>query len=49
MGKFYPPSIEGTLPAFTNSSITIPFVMNKTVSWNTIKGFVLKVKNITNT
>lgn len=48
MGKFYPPSIEGTLPAFTNSSITIPFVMNKTVSWNTIKGFVLKVKNITN-
>lgn len=48
MAKFYPPSIEGTLPAFTNSSITIPFIMNKTVSWNTIKGFVLKVKNITN-
>ena len=47
--RLYPPQIEGALPAFCkDDKITIPFVMNKTVSWNQIKGFALKIKNIQN-
>ena len=40
MAKLYPPQIEGTIPAFCQSSsanetyITVPFAMNKAVSWN---------------
>ena len=44
----YPPSIEGTLPAFTSTTMAIPFVMNKTVSWNQVSGFAVKIKNISN-
>lgn len=47
--KLYPPQIEGALPAFCKEDkITVPFVMNKTVSWNQIKGFAIKIKNIQN-
>ena len=47
--KLYPPQIEGTLPAFCyNEDMVIPFIMNKTVGWNEIKGFALKIKNIQN-
>jgi hypothetical protein len=30
--KLYPPHINGTIPAFYGNRITVPFVMNKTVS-----------------
>ena len=47
MAKLYPPSIEGTLPAFTNTGVmAIPFSMNKTVSWNEIGQFAIKIKTI---
>lgn len=48
----YPPYIEGTLPAFiydssqTSNYITIPFAMNKTVSYNLIDGFSIRVKTV---
>lgn len=48
MAKLYPPQIEGVIPAFYGDSITVPFVMNKTVSWNEVDCFVLKIKNIHN-
>ena len=46
----YPPQIEGTIPAFCreHGQIAIPFVMNKTVGWNEIDGFSIKIKNIQN-
>ena len=45
----YPPQIEGTIPALQKGKdLIIPFVMNKTVSWNEIKGFAVKIKNIQN-
>lgn len=45
----YPPQIESTIPAFCkDKKFVIPFIMNKTVSWNDIQGFVIKIKNIQN-
>lgn len=45
----YPPQIEGTIPALQGGKdLIIPFVMNKTVGWNEIKGFAVKIKNIQN-
>ena len=45
----YPPQIEETIPALQRGKdLIIPFVMNKTVSWNEIKGFAIKIKNIQN-
>ena len=55
MDKLYPPSIDGTIPAFysddgTTAEIVVPFTMNRSVSFNDIKGFCLKIKTIqTNT
>lgn len=52
MAKLYPPQIEGTIPAFCQSSsanetyITVPFAMNKAVSWNDFTYFTLKIKSI---
>lgn len=48
MAKLYPPQLEGTIPAFCGTSLTVPFIMNKTVGWNEIVGFHLIVKNIQN-
>ena len=52
MAKLNPPSISGTLPSFYNSNgtvdITVPFSMNKTVSFNEVWGFSLRIKT-TNT
>ena len=49
--KMYPPTIEQTLPAFYKDSsgacvITIPFGMNRTVSYNSIIGFALRLKTV---
>ena len=58
MAREYPPSISGTLPSFysetdekgavLSTTITVPFSMNKTVSWSRVSGFSLKIKT-TNT
>jgi hypothetical protein len=48
MSKLYPPSIEGVIPAFHEEGLVIPFVMNKTVSRNQVKGFAIKIKSIHN-
>ena len=44
--KLYPPFIEGTIPAFSGTVITVPFSMNKAVSKSQIAGFVLKIKTV---
>jgi hypothetical protein len=31
--RLYPPQIEETIPAFYGTKLTIPFVMNKAVSY----------------
>lgn len=51
MAKLFPPYIEGTLPAFYQNengtaTITVPFVMNRGVSFSQISGFSLKIKSI---
>ena len=51
MDKLYPPSIDGTIPAFysedgTTAEIVVPFTMNRAVSFEDINGFMLKVKTI---
>lgn len=44
--KLYPPYIEGTIPAFSGTVITVPFSMNKAVSKSQIAGFSLKIKTV---
>ena len=44
--KLYPPYIEGTIPAFSGTVITVPFSMNKAVSKNQVAGFALKIKTV---
>jgi hypothetical protein len=44
--KFYPPIIEGTIPAFYGDTLKVPFVMNKSVNKNRVKGFYLKMKTV---
>lgn len=46
MAKLYPPNIEGTIPAFTGNSLTVPFSMNRTVGNNEISAFALKIKKV---
>ena len=55
MDKLYPPIIEGTLPAFystlnedgtVNFTLTVPFSMNKSVPFEEITDFKIKVKTI---
>lgn len=52
MGKLYPPVIEGTLPAFYSENgvvkITIPFFMNRAVSYSQVGGFELRIKTVQN-
>ena len=44
--RLYPPNIEGTIPAFTNNILSVPFSMNRTVSYNEIKSLWLKIKTV---
>ncbi len=52
MSKLYPPIIEETLPAFYSENgivkFTIPFSMNRAVSFAEIGGFELKIKTVQN-
>jgi hypothetical protein len=49
MSKLYPPSVEGTIPAFyDNERLKVPFAMNRAVSANDVNGMVLKLKSVYN-
>ena len=47
--KLYPPSIAGTIPAFSGTSIEVPFSMNRAVSASEFTGFALKLKKVSGT
>ncbi len=44
--KLYPPLIEGSIPAFYGTVLTVPFTMNRAVSKNAISGVAIKIKTI---
>lgn len=46
MAKLYPPNIEGTIPAFTGTTLVVPFSMNRAVSVSEIKTITVKVKKV---
>lgn len=46
MAKLYPPVLSGTIPAFSGTSIEVPFSMSRAVSVTEVYGLVLKVKKI---
>ena len=46
MAKLYPPVIEGTIPAFSGTELTVPFSMNRAVSMADVSGFSLKIKTV---
>ena len=46
MAKLYPPYIEGSIPAFFGTSLTVPYEMNKTVGYEDISGFELKITTV---
>lgn len=51
MAKLLPPIVEGTIPAFYSSdgtvvNITVPFIMNRAVSFIEVKGIELKIKTL---
>jgi hypothetical protein len=49
MGKLYPPTIPGTIPAFYGTSIEVPFSMNRAVGLSEFNGFALKIKKVNGT
>lgn len=46
--KLPPPIIEGILPAFYGTELTVPFAMNKAVSINEFDSFDVKIKSALN-
>lgn len=48
MAKLYPPYVEGTIPAFYGTVLTVPFSMNKSESSKNVSGMHLKVKTVQN-
>ena len=48
MAKLYPPYVEGTIPAFYGTVLTVPFSMNKSESAKNVSGMHLKVKTVQN-
>lgn len=46
MAKLYPPNIEGSIPAFYGTVLTVPFSMNRSVGRQEVSGITLKVKTI---
>ena len=51
MAKLLPPIVEGTIPAFYSSNdgtvkITVPFIMNRAVSFMDVKNIKLKIKTL---
>lgn len=54
MSKLYPPEIGGTIPAFYDNGtdnyikLSVPFIMNKTVSEVDVSGFALIIRTVAN-
>lgn len=46
MGKLYPPYIDSKLPGQQGNTIRIPYVHNRSVNLNEVKGFSLYVKTL---
>jgi hypothetical protein len=46
MAKLYPPYIEGSIPAFYGTALTVPFSMNRSVGRQEVSGITLKVKTV---
>lgn len=46
MAKLHPPVIPGTIPAFSGTSLEVPFSMSRAVSINEISGMILKLKKV---
>lgn len=46
MARLAPPIVEGTIPAFWGTAITVPFAMNRGVSTEQVAQMVLKIKTI---
>ena len=46
MAKLYPPVIAGTIPAFSGTSLEVPFSMNRAVSTAEVSGLILKIKKV---
>ena len=46
MAKLYPPILEGTLPAFYGTELTVPFSLNPAVSITEVKQITIKIRTI---
>lgn len=46
MGQLYPPILEGKLPAFKGTSITVPFQMNRAVHIDEVQSMSLMIKTV---
>ena len=46
MAKLYPPILEGTLPAFYGTELTVPFSLNPAVSIAEIKDISIKIRTV---
>lgn len=46
MARLAPPIVEGTIPAFWGTALTVPFAMNRSVSTEQVAKIVLKIKTI---
>lgn len=46
MAKLHPPVIPGTIPAFSGTSLEVPFSMSRAVSTSEISGLILKLKQV---
>lgn len=46
MAKLFPPNIEGTIPAFYRTVLTVPFSMNKAVTKHEVAGIRIKIKSV---
>lgn len=46
MAKLYPPVLSGTIPAFSGTTLVVPFSMSRAVSVTEVYGLVLKIKKI---
>ena len=46
MAKLYPPILEGTLPAFYGTELTVPFSLNPAASIAEVKQITIKIRTI---